>query len=269
MKNIRFMTWGEGDSPAPDVKVNIANPQQALDAVIERAVNRHGFMLFTINLDHLVKMQVDRRFRAIYATADFITADGWPIVRLLSHEGCALQRTTGADLLEPVIARSAACGLSTYFIGPGVESQTLGLRVLAQRYPGLDIAGAELPQLRLDFDAEDAQALAERVKASGARLCILSLGAPKQELLAAALREKCPEVGFLCVGAALDFISGRVARAPLWMQRCGLEWLWRMANDPKRLTGRYAVCLMLFFKLLVRRAQHRDVGFGLSEAGSS
>jgi exopolysaccharide biosynthesis WecB/TagA/CpsF family protein len=78
-----------------------------------------------------------------------------------------------------------------------------------------------------------------RINESGARLCFVSLGAPKQEIVAAALSIRCTDVGFLCVGAALDFIAGDAMRAPVWVQRAGCEWLWRLALDPRRLALRY------------------------------
>jgi exopolysaccharide biosynthesis WecB/TagA/CpsF family protein len=91
--------------------------------------------------------------------------------------------------------------------------------------------------------------MAERVRASGARLCLVALGAPKQELLADALAPHCPSVGFLCVGAALNFVGGHSRRAPLWMRRIGLEWLWRLGAEPYRLAARYAACAYVFLLL--------------------
>ena len=91
--------------------------------------------------------------------------------------------------------------------------------------------------------------MAARIRASGARLCLVALGAPKQELLADALAAHCPSVGFLCIGAALGFIAGHPRRAPLWMRRSGLEWLWRLAAEPHRLAARYAACAYAFVLL--------------------
>ena len=103
--------------------------------------------------------------------------------------------------------------------------------------------------LGADFDVAG---LAARINASGARLCLLCLGAPKQELLAEALHRRCPSVGFLGVGASLDFIAGEVSRAPRWMQKTGLEWTWRLLSQPRRLGLRYARCALLFGELAAR-----------------
>ncbi len=123
---------------------------------------------------------------------------------------------------------------------------------MRRRYAGLVVAGAESPRIdmaRVDAAAEEQ---AVRLKASGARLCFISLGAPKQELLADALRRRCPEVGFICVGAALDFISGHMIRASKTLQRMHLEWFWRLASDPARLGGRYVACMAVFAELALR-----------------
>lgn len=255
------------DSDLPEgseLRVNMVNMRRALDAIIGSALARKGFTLFTVNLDHMVKLGKSEPFREAYARADFITADGWPIVwlargpdrRKTPRAGSVdrrarpnLERTTGADLLEPMCREAAKHSLPLYFIGPSPASQTAGLRILGERYPGLVVAGAETPQLPADIDAATADALAARLVQSGARVCVVSLGAPKQEVLADMLHRRCPDVGFLCVGAALDFISGHSVRAPQWVQRAGMEWFWRMIGDPKRLVGRYIGCGLTMFKL--------------------
>lgn len=249
------------EDAAPEVQVNMVNMRGALDAVDRKAQAKEGFTLFTVNLDHVVKLSDsdNRPFREAYERANFITADGWPIVWLIQQqarqqtpravERRSLERTTGADLLEPLCRLAAERGYPLYFIGPGPASQKAGLEVLSKRYPGLTVAGAEAPKLPADLDAATVDALAARINATDARVCVVSLGAPKQEILADALFSKCPQVGFLCVGAALDFISGHATRAPQWVRRARLEWFWRMVGDPRRLAGRYASCGVALFKL--------------------
>jgi N-acetylglucosaminyldiphosphoundecaprenol N-acetyl-beta-D-mannosaminyltransferase len=252
-------------SPAADfavviegVTINLPTLQAATDAALARAKAGRGFALFTLNLDHLVKLRASPDFAAAYGRAALVTADGWPIVWLAQRQGARPDRASGADMVLPVCAGAVAQGSSIYFVGPGPQAQTAALDILKRRFPALAVAGAETPEFppaetAADLAAFDLDALAERINASGAALCFLSLGAPKQELLADALSRRCPKVGFLCVGAALDFISGTVQRAPLWMQRGKLEWFWRLIGDPKRLTARYARCGLLFLGLVARR----------------
>jgi len=247
-----------------ELRVNMVNMRRSLDAIIGSALARKGFTFFTVNLDHMVKLGQSEPFRQAYSRADYITADGWPIVWLARgtdrrktprpgsvdrRKQPALERTTGADLLEPMCREAAKHGLPLYFIGPSPASQAAGLRILGERYPGLAVAGAETPQLPAEIDVATIDALAARLSDSGARVCVVSLGAPKQEVLADALHRRCPDVGFLCVGAALDFISGHSVRAPVWVRRIGMEWFWRMIGDPKRLLARYIGCGVTLVKL--------------------
>lgn len=240
------------------VTINLPTLQAATDAALERAKAGRGFALFTLNLDHLVKLRTSPDFAAAYASAGLVTADGWPIVWLAQRQGARPMRASGADLVLPVCEGAARQGSSVYFVGPGPQAQAAALDILKARFPTLKVAGAEAPKFpaaetAAELAAFDLAALAERINASGAALCFLSLGAPKQELLADALSRLCPKVGFLCVGAALDFISGTVRRAPLWMQRGKLEWFWRLLSDPRRLTVRYARCGALFLGLIARK----------------
>lgn len=265
------------EEAAPEVQVNMVDMRGALDAVDRKASVREGFTLFTVNLDHVVKLNDshNRPFREAYERANFVTADGWPIVWLIQQqarrqapravERRSLERTTGADLLEPLCRLSAERGYPLYFIGPGPASQKAGLEVLSRRYPGLIVAGAEAPQLPAVLDDATVEALAARINATDARVCVVSLGAPKQEILADALFGKCPQVGFLCVGAALDFISGHARRAPGWVRKARLEWLWRMVGDPRRLAGRYASCAVALVKLTCPGIFRKDARLRLAD----
>jgi exopolysaccharide biosynthesis WecB/TagA/CpsF family protein len=235
------------------VEINLATTPAARAEVARRALGRNGFTLFTLNLDHLGKLGADPDFRAAYRRANLVTADGWPIVWLARRAGVALERACGADLVEPICEDAAARGLPTYFIGPGRIAQALAIQVLEQRHPGLLVAGAEAPRFEQNVDERQIDAIAKRLKRSRARLCFVSLGAPKQELLADALARACPDVGFICVGAALDFISGKSRRAPRWLQRLNLEWLWRFSCEPRRLLRRYLGNGYLFLHLAMGR----------------
>ena len=234
------------------VRVNLFAPQQALDAVLARLDEGRAFTLFTLNLDHVVKLRGSGPFRRCYAAADLVSADGWPIVWYFRRRGVRLQRTTGADLTMPLCVKAAETGIPVFFIGPQAHVQERALDALRERSPRLNIAGADSSIIEPE-DGSAIDALARRIRVSGARLCFVCLGAPKQELVSHALKERCPGVGFVCVGAALDFISGAVKRAPRWVQRLGMEWAWRMTSDPLRLAPRYWRCAEVFLLIALRR----------------
>jgi len=233
------------------VQINLASLGAAVRELIRRAKSGQGFTAFTLNLDHVVKLRRDASFRAAYRRATYVAADGWPIVWLANRAAQRVSRTTGADIVAPLCGAAAIHGLPIYLIGPGETAQRRASAILCQRYPGLQIAGAESQAVSIDATAGQIRSVAQRIIKSGARICFVSLGAPKQEMFADALAVHCPDVGFICVGAALDFISGEARRAPLWMRRSGLEWLWRLAGEPRRLIGRYASCAWIFLLLLL------------------
>lgn len=222
------------------VNINLPTIRDARVEVIKRARLERGFSLFTLNLDHLAKIRNNSRFRRAYKRADLVSADGWPVVWLANRRGRRLWRTCGSDLVEPVCVSAAKNGTPLFFIGPESESQAAAIAVLKTRYPTLKVAGTNAARISNEVADDEVRAIAAAVKASGARLCFICLGAPKQELLADALAPMCRDVGFMCVGAGLDFISGRARRAPRWFQRAGLEWLWRLLGNPTQLAGRYA-----------------------------
>ena len=232
------------------VRVNLPALEEAITQALSRAAAGRGFTMFTLNLDHLAKLNASPAFRNAYLRAEFVTADGWPIAWLARRQGGTFERVCGADLVAPLCAAAAAINVPVAFVGPQPEAQAAGIAALKARTPTLDVALAEAPEVADELDDALVAALADRLNASGARIAFLGLGAPKQEILADALARLCPLIGFICVGAALDFISGRAQRAPDWVQSRNLEWVWRLSREPRRLARRYWLSAVAFAKVL-------------------
>lgn len=231
-------------------KVNIATEAEAVAAVVDAARRGEHASLFTLNLDHLVKLRTNRAFARAYARARFVTADGAPVVHLARSQSAAIERTTGADLVLPLADAAARMSLPVYLFGSSNAVLGEAGRRLADNTSGtLSIAGSEAPAMGFDPAGAEADKALHRIAASGARICFVALGAPKQEIFAARAAELGIPVVFVCIGAALDFIAGAQVRAPGFMQRNGLEWLWRLATNPRRLATRYAQCAMLYAEL--------------------
>lgn len=183
----------------------------------------------------------DAALRPAYNGSFLTTPDGMPLVwlgRWHGHRG--ITRVYGPDLMEAVCDAGRAAGLRHYFFGgePGVAEQ---LRAkLAARFPGLQVVGTYTPPFR-PLNPEEAAALRADVAAQRPDVIWIGLSTPKQEKFMA---EYAPllDAGLLIgVGAAFDFLSGRVPQAPRWMQRSGLEWLFRLGTEPRRLWKRYLV----------------------------
>ena len=217
---------------------------------VEAALRRgDGFTLYTLNLDHLVKRRQNPTFRALYARATFVTADGWPVVNLTRRKAPSIQRTTGADLVIPLCQLAARNGAPIALFGSTRTILDAAASTLRTSCPGLEIVLCEAPAFGFDPSGTDGRDAMMQIRASGARLCFVALGAPKQEIFSDRAFVSCPHVGFVCIGAALDFIAGAQLRAPRLLQHLGLEWAWRFALQPRRLGIRYLQCGVLFARL--------------------
>lgn len=242
--------------------INIATLDQAVDAVIASAKAGKGFRFFTLNLDHIVKRRDDDAFRAAYREAEFVSADGAPVALLARRQFGGMTRTTGADLVLPLCQRAAAEGVPIAFFGSNDLTLETSSRTLMSQFPGLAIVHREAPPYGFDPTSPEAEAAAGRIACSGAGIVFVALGAPKQEFFAAHMAKHFPELGFVCIGAALDFIAGTQVRAPRLFQRLGIEWLWRLGTNPGRLAARYAACVGVLAALVLygTTGSAREVG---------
>jgi exopolysaccharide biosynthesis WecB/TagA/CpsF family protein len=232
--------------------INTFTMPEAVASIVTAAQAGDAFSVCTLNLDHVEKLNKQPEFRAAYRRARFITADGFPIVILGRLAGATIERTTGADLVHPLCAEAGRNGLPVYLFGSNKLTLHRAARRLAKCYPGLEIVGSHSPGPTFDPHSDEANEAIERIRDSGARLCFVALGAPRQEIFAARCLDQLPSTGLLCIGAALDFVANTQNRAPRFTQKTGLEWAWRMMRDPRRLGPRYARCAAMIPRLAIR-----------------
>ncbi|WP_078312484.1 MULTISPECIES: WecB/TagA/CpsF family glycosyltransferase [unclassified Mycobacterium] len=240
------------DSPVrvtiSQVTVDLCSVRDVLAAVAQRAAARadRPLVVGSVNLDHL------HHFGAGRANPDcaelgprldwLMLADGAPIVaraRLKTRRNWP--RITGADLLPLVLEQARRTGKRVGFLGGLPQTHDRLRAVLDERYPGLDIAGWWAPD-RCDLtDPGRSDDLARDIAAAGADVLVVGLGKPLQELWIARHGVTTGAVILLAFGASADFLAGAVTRAPEWMQRCGLEWSYRLGREPRRMARRYLV----------------------------
>lgn len=242
--------------------INLHNQQQSLDAIATEIRKGRSFAFHTLNLDHCVKLRRSKPFRDSYSSARFVTADGAPVALLARILGSTtIRRVTGADLVEPLCDMSAREGFRVFLFGTTQPVLDVAAAELRARHPGLQIVGMLSPSRAFTPDSPEAEEALAAIRASGADLCLVALGAPKQELFAARATTEVEGCGFVCIGAALDFIAGAQVRAPEIFRRAGVEWAWRLATNPVRMGRRYFDCASLLSIYLVqavaRRAQKR------------
>jgi len=186
-----------------------------------------------------------------------VVADGRPIVWLSRLAGKSIELIPGSDLVVPLSETAAKMQIPIALVGSSEEALAGAKAALEDRIPGLNIALCHAPAYGFDPTGEDAEAIFKMINQSGARLCFIALGAPKQEIFAALGRKLSPNVGFASIGAGLDFLSGHQIRAPLFMRSLALEWLWRALQSPQRMIPRYAKCFAILPSLAVQSWHQR------------
>lgn len=201
-----------------------------------------GGRIATPNIDILRQAELDDRVRADLETADLLVADGAPLVWAARLAGTPLpERVTGSGLIWALSYGLAQDSASVYLLGgdPDTDGAARAADNLLARFPGLRVAGYESPSYGFDRDRRSTQAVLQKVVEAEPDLVYVGLGFPKQERLIEQLRPVLPTSWFLGCGAAINFVAGDCVRAPVWMQRSGLEWAHRLAKEPRRLARRY------------------------------
>lgn len=209
--------------------------------VTELATGRGG-QIVTPNVDILRRAHRERESRAHVESASLVVADGAPLIWASRIAGNPLPaRVPGSDLIWSLSAALADQGRSIYLLGGAPGTASRAEQVMRSRFPRLRIAGHLSPPLGFDTRPDEFEAACATVVAARPDLVYVGLGFPKQERVIARLRPLLPSSWFLGCGAAIDFVAGVHRRAPLWMQKSGLEWTYRLAREPMRLTRRYLV----------------------------
>jgi len=225
---------------------------EALDEIEALVVAGRGGSVFTPNVDHVVNVETNPSFRVAYAGASLSLADGQPLVWTSRLLGAPLpEKVSGSDLLLPLIERAATRRWKVYLLGGGAGVAEKAAKVLTARFR-VDVVGCDAPMISLESDPAQDEPVIDRIRRARPEILLVALGAPKQELWLHRVGPRIsPTVG-IGLGAALDFVAGAARRAPAWMSRAGLEWLFRLLQEPRRLSRRYLLDDPKFLLILYR-----------------
>ena len=220
--------------------------EDAVDSIEEMIASRRPHYLVTPNVDFLVQARRDVELRRILFEAHLVVCDGTPLVwasRLLGNP--LPERVAGADLVPLLIEVAARKGYRIFLLGATPDSAERAVQNLRRNYPRLVIAGSYSPPFHhlLEMDHEE---IKRRVLSARPDLLFVSFGCPKQEKWVAMHYRNLGVPVTAGVGATIDFLAGQVKRAPLWMQKSGTEWVFRLAQEPRRLFRRYVTDLWVF-----------------------
>jgi N-acetylglucosaminyldiphosphoundecaprenol N-acetyl-beta-D-mannosaminyltransferase len=238
---------------------------QALDRIDRLVAARRPSFFITANLNYAMLADADDRLKRVNEKAAFLLADGMPLVWWSRLGRRPLpERVAGADLIYGMCERAARHGHRVYFLGAGPGVAEEAAAALTKRYPGLQVVGVECPPFRLLSPAEQEEQAA-RIRAARPDVLFVAFGQPKGELWMADWIDRLGVPVAVQVGATLDFVAGRVRRSPRWMQKTGVEWVYRMAQEPSRLAGRYFGNFVFLLKaVFAARFRRERRGAGVS-----
>lgn len=260
----RWIRSERGRAVEPQTDVNLfgipvakVTMEQAVDRLSSRMGSRRLTQVVTVNLDFLVSAQRNPQVRAIIKRAELNLADGAPVLwlaRLLRHR--LPERVAGADLVPRLMGVAAERRAGVFLLGGEHGAAAAAAARLRQRLPGLVIAGILEPP-RTSIEKMDNAAIMTAIEASGADILLVAFGHPKQEQWISLHRDRLNVSIVIGVGCVFDLMAGRVTRAPKWVQAVGMEWLYRLCQEPRRLSGRYAADIswltLMTLRILLRR----------------
>jgi len=234
------------------IRLSVGNMHAAAEQILSRALSAQGGLVCVCNVDMLTRAKRTPRLAALMSKAVAVVTDGMPLVwalRTLQRRRDA-SRVYGPGMVLELCERAAREGMGVFFYGGTPHELELLQRNLHERYPSLVIVGAVSPPMlpaEPPFDPE----IAARINASGAGLVFVGLGCPKQEFWMDAHAEQLKPVS-IGVGLAFALIAGTKSQAPSWMRNAGLEWLYRLGQEPGRLWKRYLIGNSLFIWYALR-----------------
>ena len=229
------------------------------DEVLERIVNhavagRSPEYVVTPNAMHILSLQTDAPFREIYRQAFLVVPDGVSLLWSAKFLNTPLNgRVNGTDLFEQLCAVAAATELKVFLLGGRAGAADTAKAILEARHPGLKIVGTHCPPYGFEAQSAELALINAKIKAVNPDLLFVGLGAPKQEKWIAANYQELAVPISVGIGVSFELVANMVSRAPVWMQRTGLEWLFRLIVEPSRLWKRYVIGNPLFILLVLKQ----------------
>lgn len=252
------------------VAIDAETERSAVERVMGELDEGRGGLMVTANLDHMRRCETDPRYGELVERAELVVADGMPLVWASRVLGTSLpERVAGSNLIWSMCRAAAERGRSVFLLGGDPGAAAGARRVLEGRFPGLRVAGVLVPEHGFENDPVQMEGIERALVEAAPDVVFVALGSPKQEFLGERLLDVLPRAWFVGCGITLSFVAGRVRRAPVWMQRLGLEWLHRLVQEPRRLARRYLADGLPFAAVLLAGAARERVAGVPSRARAS
>ncbi len=216
--------------------------EETLDRIDELICENRNAYVVTPNVDHIVQLERGGELTEVYKNADLILTDGKPLIWISKWYRTPIkEKISGSDLFPLLCEMSSKKGYKMFFLGAAEGVAAKAAENLTQRYPGLQVVGTYSPPIGFEKDIDEMSKIKSMIKDTSPHILIVGLGCPKQELFILHHKDELGVPLSLGLGASLDFEAGNIKRAPKWMANHGLEWLYRITQDPNRLAKRYLV----------------------------
>jgi N-acetylglucosaminyldiphosphoundecaprenol N-acetyl-beta-D-mannosaminyltransferase len=216
--------------------------EQTVDAVLRARREGRGGWIVTPNLEYLRAYQERDEVQREFDAAELVVPDGMPLLWASWVKDEPLPgRVAGSDLIWSLSGEAARRGASIFLLGGSAGSAAAAAERLRATFPGLEVRGVASPPLGFERDPRDVEAIARQVMATSPDIIFIGLPLAKHLTVARSLRRLAPTAWLVGVGVSFSFVSGEIRRAPRWVQRAGLEWVHRLAQEPRRLFRRYVI----------------------------
>lgn len=231
---------------------------EALSAIEDLIQQKKNAYVVTPNVDHIVKLEKNEQLKASYSQADLILTDGMPLIWASKLYRTPLkEKISGSDLFPELCNLAAQKNYSMFFLGAREGVATKAAEKLKEKYPKLKIVGCYAPPWGFENNPTELSKIENQIQSVKPHILVLALGCPKQEIFAHQFRNRLNVPITLCIGASLDFAAENVKRAPLWMRNNGVEWVYRLYQEPIRMFKRYILedwkFVLLFLKYWITK----------------
>lgn len=236
------------------IKIDNFTMKEAIDEVCKIIDSKKTGYIVTPNVDHVVKIQKDKDFKKIYDNATLVFADGVPLLWAAKFLGTPLkEKISGSDFFPEMCKTASEKNYKVFFMGGREGAADKAAEVMTKTFPKLKVCGTYCPPFGFEKDEEENNKIIKMLKKAKPDILFVGLGAPKQEKWVCKYMDKINIPISAGIGVTFEFTAGMVKRAPVWMQKVGLEWFWRLVMEPRRLWRRYLVEDPKFFWLLLKQ----------------
>ena len=249
MSRMRFM----------NTEIDNLTMDEALGTIDELIQENRNAYVVTPNVDHIIQLERGGPLTEVYKHADLILTDGKPLIWIARWYGTPIkEKISGSDLFPKLCQLAAKKGYKMFFLGAAEGVAKKAAENLAHKYQGLQVVGTYSPPFGFEKDEVELAKIKNMIVKTNPQILVVGLGCPKQELFILNHKDELGVPLSLGLGASIDFEAGNVKRAPKWMADHGLEWLYRITQDPKRLAKRYLVDDIKIFGLALKYKKNKN-----------